>query len=323
MADVLQTTLDAIDTMRSEALEATSRLESIAALPFLSWFDFSQLEGFNPEAPNQLEFFERLPELESVSLRGLENINQAQLDKYKRHIWGATNFNDLQKKLMKWVETGGVGISEDTQTAIFEQGYERSLQVLRDKLDLAGARTGGKGARYANSFTKSLQAQALTEWGYGRDDLNREIVKIISDLAQKNVQFAIQQDVAIETIHSNFAINYSKLFLDIYKMILERFRVEQEARIAEFEGKIKTLDMDVRIKIAQGSLDMDHQQRLLAAWDKEATLLVERGKAQIAQSEQANRVKLSAASNLAEVYINSLNSLNGNATSIEIKKVSG
>lgn len=319
MADILTPTLSAIENMRSEASDALGRLEDATRVPYLSWFDFAAIEGFAPAEPNKISTTARdIPHLEKVPTPTLDKLT---LDRYNQHVWQGTNLNALQTKIMDWIDTGGVGISQEVQDAIFGQGRERNLQALRDRLDLAGVRTGAKGFRYANSMTRVLQNQALQEYDNKQSDLSREIVRTMAELAQKNVQFAFQEDVAIETLHADFAVKYAKVFQDNNTQILERFRVEQDARIAEFEGTVKALQLEVEIQLKNAGLDSDHQERLLKTWQSDLTAHIERGKAQIAQAETNSQLRMAAIETLAMVYMDSIKGLTGSAISVTTAKI--
>ena len=319
MADIQQDTINAITTMRAEAMQAYERLETIASLPYLSWFDFSALEGFSPAEPTLIES-KGLPSLEKVPTPNLTGISAETYERYRAHVWQGTNLDELQAKAMEWINSGGVGISQDVQDAIFNQGRERDLQTLRDELDLAGARTGARGFRYANSMTRTLQNQALERYSYKKTDLSREIVKTIADLAQKNVQFAFQEDVAIEGLHADFAIKFADLLRNINRDTLDRFKIEQDARIVEFEGELKRFGLGVEIDLKNATLSADHQSRLLETWKTHVGILTDRGKAQILQSEEASRVKLTAAEKLADVYSTTIQNLTGSAISVVTSK---
>lgn len=319
MSDIMQTTMDAINSIRSEAMQAYDRLENIAALPFLSWFDFSSLPGFGPEEPRYVELGQS-PKLEKASAPWLDALGPDTLDRYHTHVWQGTNLNALQTKIMEWIDNGGVGISSTVQQDIFNQGRERDLQTLRDEMDIAGARAGARGFRYANSMTRTLQNQAIQRYSDKKADLSREIVRTIADLAQKNVQFAFSQDVAIEGLHADFAVKFADLYRNINRDILDRFRVEQETRVAEFEGELKILGMDIEARLKNAEIGSLHQRQLLEAWTVNVGIITERGKAQIEQSKQANATKLAAARSLAAVYSSTIQNLTGSAISVVTKK---
>lgn len=306
-----------VQALQSEVQDAMQRMENIASLPYLSWFNFSQTPAFEPQRAGVISLSD-LPKLKQAILN--IDLSNDSLTKYRSHIWQATDLNTLQAKLMEYVTTGGVGIEQAVQDAIFNQGRERDMQAMRDAMDLAGARTGAKGCRYPNSMTKALQKEILVKYQDTKGDLNREIVKIMGDLAQKNVQFAIQAGISVEQLHADFAIKYSALYLDNARLIIEKFKTEQEAYIADFEGTLRGLLANLEVEKINGSLELQYQGNLQKKWEIEANLLLERGKAQVQQAEQANNVKLAAAQNTATTAVGLVQNLTGSAISVYTKK---
>lgn len=306
-----------VQSLQSEVQEAMQRMENIASLPYLSWFNFSQTPTFEPQRAGVISISD-LPTLKQAILN--IDLSNDSLTKYRSHIWQATDLDTLQNKLMEYIESGGVGIEQAVQDAIFNQGRERDLQILRDKMDLAGARTGAKGCRYPNSMTKAEQRVALSEYGYGKEDLNREITKIMADLAQKNVQFAIQAGISVEQLHSDFAIKYSALYLDNAKLIIDKFRTEQEAYVSEFEGTLRGILANLEVEKVNGTLELQYQGNLQEKWRIESEILLEKGKAQVQQAEQANNVKLSAAANLVGATTGMMQALSSNSVAVVTKK---
>lgn len=306
-----------VQALQTEVQESMQRMENIASLPYLSWFNFSQTPTFEPQRAGVISVSD-LPELKKAILN--LDLSNDSLDKYRSHIWQGTDLDTLQNKLMEYVQSGGVGIEQAVQDAIFNQGRERDLQALRDAMDWAGARTGAKGCRYPNSMTKALQSEAIAKYQYAKTDLNREIVKIMADLAQKNVQFAIQADISIEQLHADFAIKYSALYLDNTRLIIEKFKTEQDSYIAEFEGTLKGVLANLEVQKVNGTLELTYQQNLQKKWEIEANILLDKGKAQIQQAEQANVVKLDAAKNVALTAVGLVQNLTGSAISVYTKK---
>ncbi|WP_243373615.1 hypothetical protein [Geotalea sp. SG265] len=302
-----------VKELQNEVQEAMQRMENIASLPYLSWFNFSQTPTFEPQRAGVISIAD-LPKLKQALLN--IDLSNDSLEKYRSHIWQGADLDTLQNKLMEYVQTSGVGIEQAVQDAIFNQGRERDLQAMRDAMDLAGARTGAKGCRYPTSMTKALQREVLTTYQNNKNDLNREIVKTIADLAQKNVQLSIQAGISIEQLHSDFAIKFSALSLDNSRLIIEKFRVEQEAYIAEFEGTLRGILANLEVEKVNGTLELGYQENLRQKWQIEANILLEKGKAQIQQAEQANVVKIEAAKTVAATAMGTMTSLSSNAVSV-------
>lgn len=302
-----------VKELQSEVQDAMQRMENIATLPYLSWFNFTQTPAFEPQRAGTITLAD-LPELQKALLN--VDLNNDSLEKYRSHIWQAADLDTLQAKLMEYVQTGGVGIEQDVQDAIFNQGRERDLQAVRDAMDLAGARTGARGCRYPTSMTKALQREILTTYQNAKTDLNREIVKLMAELAQKNVQFAIQSGISIEQLHSEFAVRFSALHLDKVKTILEKFKVEQDSYVAEFDGKLRGILANLEVEKVNGNLELSYQGALEKKWEIEANILLEKGKAQVQQAEQANNVKIEAAKAVAITAMGTMTSLSSNAVSV-------
>lgn len=292
---------------------AMDRMSSIASLPFMSWFDFASTPAFEPQRAGTITLA-NLPSLQKAILN--VDLNAGSIDRYKSHIWTGGDLDALQVKLMQYINTGGVGIEQATQDAIFGQGRERDLQTLRDGMDMSGARTGAKGFRYPTSMTKALMKEALVTWQNAKTDLNREIVKIMADLAQKNVQFAIQHDISIEQLHSDFALKYAALYLDNTRHIIEKFKAEQDSYIAEFDGKLRGIMANLEVQKVNGNLELAFQGALQKKWELEANISVEKGKAQIQQSEQANTSKIEAGKSMVVATTGMMQSMASNAVSV-------
>ncbi|GAB7026022.1 hypothetical protein [Geotalea toluenoxydans] len=306
-----------VKELQAEVQEAMQRMESIAALPYLSWYNFSSTPAFEPQRAGTITLAD-LPELKKSTLS--LDLSSDKLEKYRSHIWQAADLDTLQKKLMEYIETGGVGIEQAVQDAIFNQGRERDLQTLRDAMDMAGARTGAKGCRYPTSMTKALQREAITTYQNAKADLNREIVRIMADLAQKNVQASIQAGISIEQLHADFAIKFSALHLDNARLIIEKFRTEQDAYVSEFEGTLKGIMANMEVQNVNGNLELSYQESLRQKWQIEANILLEKGKAQVQQAEQANNVKIAASQNLIAATTGMMQSLSNNAVTVISEK---
>lgn len=306
-----------VQTLQDKVQTSMDRMASIATLPYLSWFNFAATPVYEPNRAKTITFGD-LPTLQKALL----NVDPAanNLEKYKAHTWVSSDLDTLQTKLMQYVNTGGVGIEQAVQDAIFNQGRERDLQTARDAMDLAGARTGARGCRYPTSMTKALQKEILTNYQNTKTDLNREIVKLMADLAQKNVQFAIQHDIAIEELHSSFAIKYSALYLDNVKYTIEKFKAEQDSYIAEFDGKLRGMLANLDLQKVNGNLELAYQQNLQEKWRIDANVLLEKGKAQIQQAEQANNIKIRAAAESSNAARSMMQAMTTNAITMVQKK---
>lgn len=279
------------NSLKSELSGALSRLESFAAFP-LSWVEFAPSAAFVPEKPARIDAG-NLPKLERAVL-GAEFSDLAQeLTEYKGHVFDAPYLDEMQSVLMGWVESGGVGISDNVQTALWDDMRERDLQTLSDALDLAADTDAKRGFAYPTKRRRT--SEIITNYQMTRDNRNREITAKLAELAQQNVQNAIAQNISIEQIHSGFSLGLSGVWNNIKNRIIEKFRVEQEARIAEFNGLLSTIQAGYEVAKVNADIDNRYQDLLAKIYEVEKTISTNRTGALIQQSEHAATLRLQAA----------------------------
>lgn len=305
-----------VQSLQDEANTALSRLESVVGIPYLSWFNMADIEPFEPQRVGGNISTADIPTLEKLDVPATANLTIDMMEGYKNKVWKSPELEKLEALMMQYIDTGGTGINAAVEAAIYERARERDLQALRDAMDLAGARTGARGARYPNSMTKAQQSEAISKYLEQKGDLNREIVKIMTDLAQKNTQFATSAALDIEKAYMDFSRAFIGVILDINRGILENFRITQEARIAEFEGQLRGIMGTIEVQMKNAELERVYNEQLMEKWKIESGVLLEKGKAQIAQAEHANSLRLSATASLASAYVGMMNSMQSNAISL-------
>jgi hypothetical protein len=319
MADV-QTIINSIDEslkdLQNEAEDALGKLEDFATTwSGHTWVDFGSTPLFSPA---EIPGIDRagIPELQRPTLPSSLALEPQVLERYNTHVWSSGVLDDLQAKLIEFVETGGTGISLDVQDAIFNADKERQDQVLRDAMDRAGARSGARGFRYPNSMTKAMQSEILQKWQFDMRERSREITRLIADLAQKNVQFAIAENIKVETLHSDFALRYAGLFQNITAALVDKYRAETSAYIAEYEAETRYVLSQVDVAKANSSIKLGEQQLLLRKWETEVTNATNRTKALISQAEQQTQLRLEATKQLAVSYVGLANTKQANAIAV-------
>ncbi len=277
------------DDMKSELSSALDRLSSAGSSQ--TWVDFAPRTTFTPTPVSSVDSG-LLPALEKSVFSGDLSDPTPNIETYKTHVFVAPFLDQMQTILMGWVETGGVGISDAVQDALFNSMRERDLQALNDALDAARSTDAKRGFKYATHRRKT--SEAIINYQQARENRNREITALLADLAQKNVHQAIASNVNIEQLHANFALGLSQIFFQLRNHLIERFRIEQEARIAEFEAKLKVILAGYNLDETNARLDMAYQEQLMKKWEIDMAQSTERTKALIQQAEQATEVKLKA-----------------------------
>ena len=284
------------DSLKSELSSALSRLESFAAFP-LSWVEFAPSASFIPEKAARIEAGQ-LPTLERAVM-GAEFSDLAQeLTEYKGHVFVAPYLDKMQSVLMGWVNDGGVGIDEDVQDAMWEDMRERDLQTLSDALDAAADADAKRGFSYPTK--RRMATSIIANHQITRDNRNWEITAQLAQLAQQNVQAAIQSNISIEQLHSGFSLGLSGVWNNIKNRIIEKFRVEQEARIAEFNGLLSTIQAGYEVGKANADIDNRYQDLLAKVYEVEKTISTNRTGALIQQAEHVSKLRLQAAGGYVE-----------------------
>jgi len=317
MADA-QTLINSIDSslqeLQSEAEDALEKLEDFAT-GSLTWVSFGSTPVFSPaEIPGVDQ--SDIPDLAKPTLPSNLALEPSVLERYNTHVWSAAALDIMQTKLMEFIQNGGTGIDLEVQDALFDADKERQDQVLRDAMDKAGARSSARGFRYPSSMTKAMQSEILQKWQFDMRERSREVVRLMAELAQKNVQFAIDEEIKIETLHSDFAIRYAGLFQNITSALVDKFRAETSAYIAEYEAATRYVLARVDVAKANGQLKLGEQELLLKKWETEVVNSTNRTKAAIAQAEQQTQIRLEAAKQLAVSYVGLANSKQANAIAV-------
>jgi hypothetical protein len=306
---LIETITREINSMKSEAEDALERLEDVA--------DFQATISFPSRGTVELSRQSKIsaddmPVLEKPTLPSSLLLEYEAFDRYNTHVWNAATLDTIQAKLLEYIDSGGTGISEDVQQAMFDADRERKLQALRDGLDLAGARSGARGLRYPNSMTKAQQSELLQKYQFDLENQSREITRLVADLAQKNIQFAISQNVDVEKFHADFAIRFADLYKGLITALLDRFRAEVTLYVAQYEAELKVLLANIEVAKLNATLDQEYQTMILSKWQMDLNESTERTKALIQQEEQKTVIKKEVAAALAQAYIGMANTMQAN-----------
>lgn len=255
--DIATTNSTMINDIQSKVMSALTSLDSMA----LS----SAYALYNPSEPNKFNSVVNadVPTLEKVDLSQLPSISEimstigsiepgafpAPLDsgevmKYKNHVWEAKQLDNIQTTLTAYMNDMGMP-SQAFQDAVFNADKERKSKILSDKLDMIAAKTSARGFKYANMQTNALIKDAITEYGYDLEDLNRKVTQIVTEWARQNFQFSIQQGISVEVAHMEFAYKFSSIFREVYltqiKGVLEVYKGRIEMELAKLDARVKSI----------------------------------------------------------------------------------
>lgn len=204
----------------------------ITVLPDVPTFELLEI----PNAPDLSipDFSESLPTATSV------------VPPANNFYWGdEDSFSDecltaVQAKLCDWIQNGGTGLLPHIEQAIYDRGRNREdinsvrveQQVLTEQVARGFSRP--QGSTYAALDFSTQESQNKIA------DLSREIMIKQAEMEQQNIQFAIQQTIALETAlisehqqiqaRSFEAAKYvQELAIQIYNANIAKVTIELEA----------------------------------------------------------------------------------------------
>lgn len=286
------------DSLMADADDAVERLESLVTSR-QTWVEFNPLDNVD---------LSKIPSLTTADLPTLDktplDFDMAEFDPniYKGKAYQSDFFDSVQPQLLEMIETGGIGISADVQQAIFDQQKQRDLQAADDALVLARSSHAKRGFPMPTDMMMVAEQQVVQRFQEVKDNRSREITVLIADRAQQNFQQAVQQGIAVERAQMEFSLGLARLFTEVNNALLTRFKVEQDARVSEFEGQLKGVLATIQVGETNAKLDLAYQEQVLEKWRIESSLAVEKTKALIQEAEHATKIKLQASVNLAEFY---------------------
>jgi hypothetical protein len=186
-----------------------------------------------------------------------------------------------------------VGISDAVQDALFNNQRERDLQALNDGLQAVAATDAKRGFAYPTHRRRTTEV--IVNYQQTRENRSREITAMMADLAQKNALAAIQANISIEQLHSGFSLGFAQVWKEIKSFIIEKFRIESEIRIAEFDALVKAILAGYNVAEVNGRLDISYQELLAKKWEVEMREASTRTSALIQEAVEQTKIRLSAA----------------------------
>lgn len=189
-----------------------------------------------------------LPEFESTA-----ELRDLSIEEHNTYVWDTEGEEHIKETILNTLSNYGIGISQSFQDAMFQADRDRKLLALSDALYATAARYGAKGFRYPNSVVQNAQNEIILKYQYDLENQSREITKLIEEHARTNIQFAVQQGIAFENFHADFANKYDQLFIELEKAAVDIYVKEIEAEIARYKASI--LNTTTRLELAKLEAD--------------------------------------------------------------------
>ena len=86
--------------------------------------------------------------------------------------------------------------------------------------------------------------------------------------------------------------------------LVSQFRAQQDAAIAEFEGKIKAILAEVEISKTNANLDLSYQEQRLKKWDIESRERTDDIRMKLQELSHNAEVRLESAKGITDFYKN-------------------
>lgn len=167
------------------------------------------------------------------------------------YVWDTSGEAKVYDAIWNIINEQGVGLSQDLQDSIFRADRERKLLALNDALTAINAKTGSKGFRKVNSITGAQQNEVILKYQYDLENQTREITKLMEEHARTNLQFAVQQGIAFENFHADFANKFDNMFVEMKKTAVQLYVSQVQAEVAVFEATVKSILQQVEIAKAE------------------------------------------------------------------------
>lgn len=160
-------------------------------------------------------------------------------------LWNSTNLGYIQNKLRSDVLTGGTGIEASVQDAIYNKAAERDLLAVNDALRLAAQQIGKKGFPIAPGRLAAQQNEILDKYLMTKAETSRSVMTNTAELAQKNIQFAINGLTQLEQLQVQFAISFADRMLNVAKFSVDAAIALINISIAKFNARIEAYKAEV------------------------------------------------------------------------------
>ena len=170
---------------------------------------------------------------------------------HNNYVWDTIGEAKVYDAIWNIINEQGVGLSQELQDSIFRTDRERKLLALNDALTAINAKTGSKGFRKVNSITGAQQNEVILKYQYDLENQSREITKLMEEHARTNLQFAVQQGIAFENFHADFAMKFDNMFMEMKKTAVQLYVSKVQAEVAVFEATVKSIIQQVEIAKAE------------------------------------------------------------------------
>lgn len=287
---ILQSSETYADNLKSDLADALDQLK-VFLLGRQTWVDFAPPATFSPTPPDAIPN-DALPVLTPAVFGAEFGDPTSEILQFKGHTFLAPMLDSMQTTLMGWITTGGVGISDAVQNALWQNNRQRRLLSLADAQDALHSKDAKRGFAYFTGWQDEYPL--INQFQMDDENLNYQITAKIADLAQQNVQQAMSHNIGIEQLQSGFALGFAQVWENLKRLIIEKFKVEVEVRIEEFKALMEGIIAGYQLEEVSGRLSIQFQDLLMRQWEVQLQNNTERTKALISEAENQTHTQLAA-----------------------------
>lgn len=193
-------------------------------------------------------------EISSIDYNPPNSIGNFQMEDHK--MWKDALADKIESNISSYIDSMGIP-SSDFQNAIFNESYDRNLQVLNDLMDLADTKVGARGFTYPNGMVTAIKLDAQQKYQFDRNQVNRDVTKLVTEWARSNYQFAIEKGITFEQFHADFTYKYCTAYVDIYKNLILSSIELFKAQIGKYIEPIKALVEAAKLPIEVDKINSD------------------------------------------------------------------
>lgn len=162
------------------------------------------------------------------------------------------------------LENGGIGISAELESAIFDADQIRNNRINSTKYDSDMRASGATGYRFPSGVVAAILMEAQEKSSLQDRETSANILKMRLDLAVRNKEFSIEKGLDYEKVLRDFHNNKEnrtleaqtaavQLVAQIYTAKLDKFKSEWEGVKSDLLAKVSVAD--IRLKESQQLLD--------------------------------------------------------------------
>lgn len=266
VADMLNKVQDDFDSLKAEAEDAIGDLKTFATGAGAIFYGVDSWEGIDDLLPikvitvtdSMIATVSALAnKIGTVTYTPPPMITNFEMLDHK--VWKDPLADQIEASISDYIISMGIP-DKPYQDAIFNESYDRNLQVLNDLYELADAKVGARGFTYPNSMVTALKLDAQQKYQFDRNQISRDITKLVTEWARQNYQFAIEKGITFEQFHADFTYKYCTAFVEIYKSLvlasIERFKAE----ISKYTEPIRGLVEAAKLPLEAGKINADIQK---------------------------------------------------------------